>query len=117
MPRDDFEDLKGPLFKLFGRLPAKSSPTCLLGPLWREAVGPIADQTRLISLDRGVLRVAVDPAFLFDLTQARELVLQRLNARLKPFHEVKALDLKGAILDDVLVNRFRHGGHETRRFK
>lgn len=96
MPSSDFEDLKAPLFRLFGKLPATTSKIFLLLPLWREAVGPLASRTELKSFDTGQLNVAVDPAFLDDLNQAKALVLRRLNARLDPFHAVKRIELTPA---------------------
>lgn len=96
MSSSDFEDLKAPFFRLFGKLPFKTSKTFLLLPLWREAVGPLASRTELRSLDEGQLNVVVDPAFLEDLNRAKDLVLRRLNARLRPWHVVERIELTAA---------------------
>lgn len=92
MAFSDFEDLKAPLFRLFGKLPPQTSKMFLLLPLWREAVGPLASRTEIKAFAAGRLRVEVDPAFFDELRQAQGLVLRRLNGRLAPFHTVDHIE-------------------------
>ncbi|MDR0965106.1 MAG: hypothetical protein LBM75_01125 [Myxococcales bacterium] len=98
MASSDFEDLKAPLFRLFGKVAAPRNGdagalTFLMQPLWREAVGPLASRTELKTFAAGLLRVEVDPAFLGDLRRAEAMVLSRLNARLDARYAVRRIEL------------------------
>lgn len=82
MARSDFHDVKGPLARALGQV-AEAGPASVLAPVWAEAVGgALARRSRPVRLHEGVLTVETDAEFLADLERERELLRQRLNARL-----------------------------------
>ena len=94
MPTSDFEDPKASLFRLFGKMGGtRSGCTGLLMPLWRDAAGPVADRTRIQGISDGVLRVEVERAFLTPVREAHDLLLERLNLKLGPYHQIRSIQL------------------------
>lgn len=82
MAWSDFHDVKGPLARALGRV-AEAGPGSVLAPVWADVVGgALATRSRPVRLHEGVLTVEADPEFLPDLERERDLLRDRLNARL-----------------------------------
>lgn len=76
------EKIDGILKKLFAEGPLKgSSENALLFSAWPDAVGPkIAARTRPVSLNRGVLKVAVaDSGWLMELNFLKREIVEKLK--------------------------------------
>jgi len=69
-------------------------PVFMVSRVWEEAVGPdLARRARPARVFRGILTVKVsDPAWMFQLQQMREILLERLRSFLKD--EVQIEDLR-----------------------
>ncbi len=94
MPTSDFEDPKASLFRLFGKMGgARCGCPGLLTPLWRDAAGPVADRTRVRGVSDGVLLVEVEKSFLPPVRQAHDLLVERLNLKLGPYHRIRSIQL------------------------
>lgn len=88
MPPRDLQNLSASLFRVFGKTGCKQDMRRLMMPLWREAAGPVADQTAIDGLEDGVLRIVAEASFAGPIRESVPVLLQRLNGRLDPYHQL-----------------------------